>query len=354
MPLDSSRHTTAMSSLGTFCVVALQLLAMTLTFSSPAVAEKTQVEKEKEPKPTAREVLEALDPTTRSRWRRHYGVFARQCIPFEDDYVVCPTYNNRYDSSRLTTVAEAIIAGTERRRLRMGPNLTKNILLKPETEDIEPLVKALPRVEIGEWGYIHSGNVVEVIDDDEMMIDWIWLIDDSEVRDEKRDREDELREEAEARVEAEKRQTNNRRIRVDYRAIREKVDFEFKYREELADQQRDNSFRNTVRLVGFNTAGLVKRMRWGGGAGVDGIQIAIVAQEKYGNPRKPGLRYVAVPARWFRDGLTEEQFIDMLDKRGMSVTEFVEFMQNAKRDDPRHADERILNTLVPPVRHNKR
>lgn len=315
--------------------------------------DKKKPQAKPEPKPTAREVLESLDPTTLSRWRRHYGVYARQCIPFEDDYVVCATYNPRYDSSRLTSISDAIVAGTERMRLRLGPNLTKNVLLKPEREDIEPFVNALPKVEIGEWGYIHSGNVVQVIDDDEMMIDSVWLLDDDELRDLKRDRLKELREEAEDRAEAEQRQTK-RRVRVDYRAINDKVDFEFKYREALSQLQRDHSFRSQIRLVGFKTAGLVDRMRWGGGAGVDGIQIAIVMQETYGNPSKPGTRYVAVPARLFRDGLTEEQFIDMLDKRGMSVTEFVEFMQNAKRDDPQHGDDRILNTLIPPVQHNKR
>ena len=294
----------------------------------------------------ARVILMQVDAATRARWRRHYGVFARQSIPFEGDYVVCPSYSPQFDSSRLIEFHDALRQHATTERVRIGPNLTKSVVIQPDRDDLQAAIRALPDLQIGSWGYIHSGNVVEVVDDDQVMLDSIWLVDKNEIKRLKDQREDELKSDAERRAEAERRQTG-RRVRVDKRTISDKADFEFQFREKLADQQRDASFRTPVRLVGFPTAGLVKRMRWDGGAGSDGLQIAVVMMEEYGDAKKPKQRMVAVPARWFREGLSEAQFIDMLSKRNMTVAEFVDFMQNVKRDNPQEAEQRIFSVLTP-------
>ena len=200
---------------------------------------------------------------------------------------------------------------------------------------------------IGEWGCIQSGEVTQVIDADEVMLEKCQLIDADEVKQAKKRREQELTSEAEARADAEQRQTG-RKVSVNRGDIRDAVDYEFEQREKLVDAQKNKAFSEPVRVIGFSTAGLVEKIRWSGPGGA-GLQVAIVAMEEYGDKKKPKTRFIAVPASWFRHGLEEEDFIRLIQKRGMDIESFVDFMQNAKRDDPQTGDDRVFNRLMPPM-----
>ena len=74
----------------------------------------------------------------------------------------------------------------------------------PLREDVEPVVRSLPAMAIGEWGCIQSGEVTQVIDADEVMLEKCQLIDADEVKQAKKRREQELTSEAEARADAER------------------------------------------------------------------------------------------------------------------------------------------------------
>lgn len=310
---------------------------------TPAKDDKAQAPA----RPTPREMLEQTDPTALARWRRHWRIYGKQCIAFNDDYIVCPTYSPRYDSSRQLTVEDAQRQLVVREKVRVGPNLTKLRDRMPLREDVEPVVRSLPAMAIGEWGCIQSGEVTQVIDADEVMLEKCQLIDADEVKQAKKRREQELTSEAEARADAEQRQTG-RKVSVNRGDIRDAVDYEFEQREKLVDAQKNKAFSEPVRVIGFSTAGLVEKIRWSGPGGA-GLQVAIVAMEEYGDKKKPKTRFIAVPASWFRHGLEEEDFIRLIQKRGMDIESFVDFMQNAKRDDPQTGDDRVFNRLMPPM-----
>lgn len=275
--------------------------------------------------------IEDVPRATLDRFRNNYWRYAQKSIRFEDDYVTMPVYDRRYPSSRGVTVLDALRELSREERRNIGGGLYRMERITPPRIEAEAYALILPRLAVGEYGYIHSVRVREILGPDEMLVEDLWLIDSQALTQAKRDMRDRLREQS--------------RERVDTRAI----DQQFEQRDRIAQQQRDRAFRNVVRIKGFPTRGLTVRERWYG-PDDGGIQLAIVLEEQVQRSRtRTEERFVAIPVSWFeRDELSEAQFIDLLAKRGYTIASFVEMMQEEMVRDSRTAHERIFLNLMPP------
>ncbi len=280
-------------------------------------------------------LLEAQDSTKASdrdidlAWQRHWKNYARRCIKLRDAYYTCATYEPQFPSSRgITTVGLRQKTSREVTE-RKGLNLTvKRNLVKPN-EEIDLGAKALPEMAIGQYGFIHSAEVLDILGPDEMVIAGVRLVDPREVQAQReREREKLL-----------KQNVN----RADLSVI---IDWQFEFRDEYLRKQSDRSFRVPIKLRGYSTLGLAKGDRWNGKDGPP--QIAIVGEEvgeAKSKLRRPTSILLAVPADSFMRGIGDEkEFIAMLESRGFTKTTFTQLLIDEKKMNP--TDDRLADAFI--------
>ncbi len=281
--------------------------------------------------PVPAEERYGMDPATYDNWRRNHGRFARAVLADNaGGYFVLPMYDRRYPSSTAKTVSAARAELTRRVKESMygSGSMVHTRIIQPPQAEAEALAMMLPALEVGQYGYIHSAEVVEVLGPDEMIVEDIWLIDE--------------------RAMDEARRADERRAK-DADNTREVIDAMYEQREALADRQDERDFRRaTVRLKGFHTAGTMRGQRWLG-PDEKGLQIAVVGKEAYGPERRPKFRLLAMPPDAFGEGVSETQFIELLEQRGLTPTQFVELIMEQHRAtlDRAAADRAVFTRLLP-------
>lgn len=278
-----------------------------------------------------------------ARVERLWNLNWRQFTPFflehHGEFICVPTYERSKPSSTGQTVSEyrSENAWTQTYTDERGKEASRK-LVKPE-EDAFAAVGLLPEVEVGQYGYIRSGNVQEIIDGNTVELEDIWLVDAEAVREEKQ----ELKEKLWGQVledieEAIRDRDRSRRGRSSRRmAENDALDWGFESREQAIDRQRDQVFtRSTWVVKGFATDRLQEDARWpSANAKGDGLQLVIVAVDDR--------TVTAVPAAVLRKGITELQFIDYLQSREMNKAKFVEIVTEAKRE---HRSDYIKHVLA--------
>lgn len=269
-------------------------------------------------------------------WQRHWRNYARRCIKLNDLHFACATFENQYPSSRgVTTIALRQKASREF-TVRQGANVKSKRTLVPPNEEIEAGAKSLPDLSPGQYGYIHSAQIVEITGPDEMIVANLWTINPADLM-----------------ADREKEKEKLMKQGLEKGDVNDILDWMFQTREQLARQQRDRSFRQPVKLRGFSTVGLTKGDRWTGrAADKDGVQIAIVgveSVEQESKRRKPVVMNVAVPADLFVRGISDEkQFLALLEARSFTREMFTTLVQEAKRlhgTDDKAADAYIFDKL---------
>ena len=185
-------------------------------------------------------------------------------------------------------------------------------------------------MELGAYGYLHSVEVQEILGPDEMIVTEPWLIDPD-------------------RLDEQFKQEERRLKQLDAtRADLEELEARWAQRRALEEQQRQREFRQPMRLKGFATDGLEAGKRWLGPEG-RGLQVALVKQENIGSDQRPRFRMVATPADRFGDGLTQQQFVDLLAERGMDIAAFTDLVREMRREDPLESNQLIFEALLPDV-----
>jgi hypothetical protein len=264
-------------------------------------------------------------------WHTHWGKYARRFVPFEDDLVACPTYEQLYPSSAGVTAAEVKRHTARKRVTNYGPVMHMIYDRKVTISDPEAQAVAmpLPAMAVGEYGYIQSAEIVEILGPKEMLVRDIWLVDPGYLR----------------------------RLRDDIRRGTGRIDDsdQFRFRDDLIERQKDRTFQKVVRMVGWDTKDLAPKMRWlGPGKGGEGIQIAIVNEEPEGDTsrrsrfsrRATRTRMVAIPAERFAEPLLSEQaFLEMLEGRGFTKRSFASLVLTRKRENPEEADAQIVRDI---------
>jgi len=291
----------------------------------------------------------------RDLWRMHWPRYASLYVSVGDDFTPCAKYDRRYDSSRKLTVGKVKSATRQTRTVRIGDSaisssdsgettpirgamMTREEISQIPTDDADAIVKSIPDLKVGEFGFIAGAKVVEVLGPLEMIVEEIKLIDETKLAQDM----DKVRQDLARKSTA----------RNDRRAVDVQVDYRFQMRKRLLEAQGDREFQKVkLKIVGFDTNGFEKGMTWPGPDKTrreDGIQIAIVKTDPM--PETEGAtraRYrrrsreieqilVAIPASRFQfRELSEEQFKQILQQRGFDETRFVQLIleQAPKRGD---------------------
>jgi hypothetical protein len=254
--------------------------------------------------------VEGMDGRTHDLWQRHWRRFAVKMIAFEDDYVAMPLWEPRFPSSRHMSVEMYRKSKTVVLRERFSGAMVRPVEIVPPVEDGRVGAMSIPQMAPGHYGHVHSFAVVEVLGPEEMLIQDVWIVDPNVLSQDRTAYEQDMRR------------------RGDARQASEATKLAFEARDAALSAQRDRSFRSPMRLVGFSTQGLSPGDRWPNRGEALAVSIAVVGQEVpggrgFGSSRP---RLIVAPASWFHRNLTEPQFIDMLKKREMTPSAFVDQM----------------------------
>lgn len=261
-------------------------------------------------------------------WNLNWRTFTTSFLEHDGRFIPVPGYERSKPSSIGQSISDyrSESQWTQTFEDDRGKETTRK-LTKPE-EEAFAAVALIPKVEVGQYGYIHSGEIDKIIDDKTLELQDIWLVDAEAVRSEKQNVRKELWGEVLEDIEDAIRNRRDRRANRTSRRLAENeaVDWAYAVREAAAERQRDPAFsRYTWVVQGFATGKLKEDARW-----------------PSANAREPGLQLIvvevkdrtvtAVPAAALRKGITELQFIDYLQSRDMNKADFVELVTQAKRE----------------------
>ena len=269
-----------------------------------------------------------------SNWRK-YAVLAAE---LDGGFVMVPSYDRRRESSRGINTSQAMNMLKEEREVKTG-NLVRKRVKYPDRADAEAYSKALPKMQVGEYGWVASAEIVKIIGRKEMIVKEVWLVDLPTLR------------EAYEKDKAKSARDNGGEPN------RELLDFNYAQRIKMKEQQeeRDEGFEEEFRLVGYDTRGLRVGERWKG-LNDEGFKLAVAyweqpEPEEDGDRRRrsddPRLVLTEVEGV-MRKTLDEQGFKEMLGERGMTVAGFVDLIRTVRDLDRRNAEERIINALLPP------
>lgn len=294
-----------------------------------------------EPTPAA-DKADKMDAATQRLWQRHWRAYAKYFIVLDDDYACCPHLNPKYPSSRGVTVEE-VLAENSRTYVVRSSNLVREKEVTIPRAEAQAVARPLPDIAVGQYGYLHSVQIKEITGPDRMTVERPWLIDEEALEKEMR----------EARQDLERKADRDQRDEID-----REIERRFTQRQKLVDRQQDKGFQRSLLLRGFDTRNLVNGTRWRGpGVGRDQVlHVAVVAVQREEpsqrrSRRTPNRLFVAVPVTAFREGLTEDQFKDLLSRRNLTPAQFVALVQEEKIKDTKEADLRILRKLEKKADH---
>ncbi len=271
---------------------------------------------------------EGLDVRTYELWERHWRVFAQRCAEFEGEYICSPAYDRRYPSSAGITVRQAEAELSEKVKVR-GAGMVKTRTVKMPIGEARAIALPIPGLAVGQYGYLASVEVQEVLAPKSMQVVDLYLIDPVSLRSDYKD----------DRAKARKAD--------DPDAAADMLEHRYSRRVALVERQKLKAFDKAVlRLDGFPTRGLTEEQRWDGPRG-EGIQILIVGQEFYGSERRPRQRLVAVAVDQVKWGLDEDTFIKLLAARGLDPAGFVALVMGKMAEtDPRTAQQDVFISLL--------
>ncbi len=281
----------------------------------------------------AQDTRHGMDPATYDVWRKNYGRFARCVTQHQDAYVIVPHFDRRTPSSTGMTVPQAREELTRRVRESVGDGSLKvTRTISPPNAECEALAMALPGLRMGQYGYLESVEVVEVLGPDDMLVQSAQLIDPTQLTRDRRADESALVDRG-----------------VDRSAVSQQIAQQYLFRDELAERQKDRGFRQEFRLTGFPTRGLEPKARWKGPKDA-GLQIALVTYEPTGRRYGQKHRMVAMPAEAVGLGVNEAQFVAYLAQRELTPAQFVALLTEAQlaAADRVAGDTVVFAALLPP------
>lgn len=286
-----------------------------------------------------------LDPAEQARVDRVWNRYWRDVAPFYvqhgEAYICVPGYDRRLPSSTGFSASDY-----QRQTARQveyqderGRDQTR-VEVKPDDE-AQAAVQALPSVAVGTYGHIHSGSIAEIVDGQTVILRDVWLVDAEQVRTDKAEATAAVRREALGEVEnrvrraRDGRRNNGDTIAEQAGSQRAFVEWAFADREALARRQRDRAFsRLEWRIEGFKTESLRIGERWPDGQTLQLVIVEVTDRE-----------IVAVPAARVGSGLSELDFLNCLEARSITKAQFVDMMNQARREHDRDYLPVLLATL---------
>ena len=261
----------------------------------------------------------------RAVWKRHWNDFASRYAKVGDDYFSLVRYDPKYPSSSRTNAQQFQEKYTT--TIKFCAHRTNYVMREmPSAVDAKIAAMVIPRLQIGEYGFIHSCVVERVLGPDDLIVREVWFVDQNQVR---RDRQDELR-------------NLQKAYQRNWEARREAIAIRFLVRDRLVQNQRE-SWRVKLRLRGYDTADIVSGTRWTGPTG-KGLQISLVDTDK--DPHREGQQlFVAIAIARFKRGLNEDEFKALVLERGFTIERFAQLVQTERRKNRRKAVARVIMVL---------
>jgi len=284
-------------------------------------------------------------------WRVHWPRYASLYISLDDGYAPCAKFDRNFPSSRLT-LAENLRQTTKRsKRVTLG-NFKQTKTAMIPIADASAYANALPELQVGEYGYIHSSRIEKILGPTAMIVKDVRLIGVKQLNKDKKKKR--------------RRLQNRSTARNSTRAVDTQIDWQFQKRDKLVDLQESSDFNRRLKIVGFDTQGRTEDERWpltDENNMEDGVQIAIVkelpasrrkrssSRLSLGRSKKATGLLVAVHAQRFRfRELEEKQFIELLEKRGFDKKGFVKLVLLQKKRKSKGSQARIIATLEQALR----
>ena len=329
MTRRGKREGIAMNTLNRLTLAAIGLIALLVVSSAAAGPTET------DGTPIDERIYRAYE----SNWRK----YARFASKNDAGYLVLPDYDRRLENSRGLSTGQALDKLTKTWEEQQG-NLVVKKSKTPPREEAEAYASRLPDLKIGSYGYLHSAEVVKIIDDHQMLVRELWLVDH-------------------AALSAQYKKDQQRMARRNNGEVNtEALQFDYAVRAAMVTQQedRDGGFGETFRLVGYKTLGLRVGDRYRGPTG-EGFQVGVVQWETpdpaesdgRSRFRKDEQRLVLSEVEdTMRQTLDEQGFKGLLAERGITVVKFVDLMRTvreAERDGD-EADKRIVRSLLAPAK----
>lgn len=239
------------------------------------------------------------DPVRVARLYDQYSrVLRRQYIKTRDGFLAVGgvKFNRSHPSSRHETVSAVSKRLTVYKNVRDG-FVVRRIPVAPVPAEAQAVAMGLPGIEPGNYGYVHSAEVVKVVNDSEMLVRALWLIDYS----------------AMMRASSGQDRTERRKLY----------------------SQQSRYSRQPIRVIGHSTTGVTVGQRVGmnGNSGKP-LQIAIIKVE----PNPDTDSYIkTIPVAVTTDQLLgntvdEKGFDQLIEKRGLTKTDLVNIVQQARRE----------------------
>lgn len=312
------------------CMVLL-CVAFSLLASTAQAQFEVQPEKSKLVDPAL-----SLDANSRLAWNREWSLYASRYTKIGDEYYACAKYLPAYPSSSHVTPEALVQRNTRTRTIRLTGNMSRDIKVAPNLVDAQAAAPALPSLAFGEYGHVHSVEIVLITGPQEMIVRQIWLIDEDKLKNEI----DKLNAKAQERRD---RAGTSRRDETD------DIESNFQFRTQLVDHQRkQRDFRSQpVLLVGYDTGKLKADQRWDGPSS-EGLELAIAGPKTIAYTRSSSGRprdlevVVALPVSQFKGRLSRDEFVTMLATRDLTLKQFVDFSTEEKKNDSEQA---LFNTI---------
>ena len=214
------------------------VLLLALVVSAPnAIAQEAEEEKSIEQRREEARV-ERL-------WNLNWRAFSPHFLEHDGEFIYVPGYDRSKPSSAGQSLSEyrSKSVWNQEYEDEHGKDQSRK-LTKPE-EEAFAAVALIPEVAVGQYGYIHSGQIDEIIDSKTVALEDIWLLDADATRKERREMKEELWgeviEDIRDAIEGRKKKRKNK-IRDRRMIENDAIDWGFEVREEAAERQRDSVF----------------------------------------------------------------------------------------------------------------
>lgn len=300
-----------------------------------------------------------------SLWKLHWFKFAKHCAQYDGQYYICALYDPRFPSSRAVTPDMLTGEMTRVVKMQTDSNVTREVRIVPDREDVTAMANSLPSLRIGQYGYIHSAHIDSIEGPDSMTVSDIWLVDQDELKRE----QDQLvkgvgttqqRGVIDTRsfnnlgqTSTNENSKNSSRSTNLAREAKEQIERRYTLRKQLIKLQDSEEFSPKLVIKGVPTSALGAGSRWSDPRAKDGFAIAVVGKEEITSKSGRGKsvsRLMAVRAEIFRTPMTEKQFDELLARAGLTreqvIEEYTTQLKNFPPTETERAEGRVLEMLA--------
>ncbi len=295
------------------------------------------------------------DPRVDRTWIREWEKFAPFYLAYNDQYICFPTYSPDRQSSVEKSVETYIRETAYEVRYRDRQGRAQTFVISKPVEDAQAALWLLRDPHVGAYGYISCGYVSQIINERELILRFVRLIFGMEWSELRRQEMQEAREALRAMlISAPNRSRATQKSRtVAHPAARQRRDdllsvsdvigealaYRFESRDEAIEYQQSEAFQSRHwHIIGFSTDNIVAEELWPqGAASLAGLHLAIVAVDEE--------TITAVPAAWLERELTELQFLEVIESRGLTKAGFVDLVNQARREHRRDYIPAVLQAM---------